>query len=207
MTDTTKDIAIDFLLRLLAVCAVGAFVVRASAAYHADPTRVTLLIQIVSEVVTIVIMLTSRRPASRDWHWVTVVAVVYAMTTPFLFSVEPGIKLLGDATGVVLQMAGILLSVWAKLVLGRSFGLLPANRGIVEGGPYRIVRHPIYLGYLIGHIGFLAVNFSLHNAIVLATLYVAQIYRILREEEFLMTDQRYREYAAGVPYRLIHGVY
>ena len=35
-----------------------------------------------------------------------------------------------------------------KVVLGRSFGLVPANRGIVARGPYLLVRHPIYAGYL-----------------------------------------------------------
>jgi protein-S-isoprenylcysteine O-methyltransferase Ste14 len=50
------------------------------------------------------------------------------------------------------------------MVLGRSFGLLPAQRGLVVVGPYRFVRHPIYFGYLIGHIGFLLVNFSWRNA-------------------------------------------
>ena len=68
----------------------------------------------------------------------------------------------------------------AKVVLGRSFGLLPAQRGLVTAGPYRIVRHPIYFGYLIGHIGFLLVNFSWRNAAVLALLYVAQVVRIQR---------------------------
>jgi protein-S-isoprenylcysteine O-methyltransferase Ste14 len=68
----------------------------------------------------------------------------------------------------------------AKTVLGRSVDLLPAQCGFVTAGPYRIVRHPIYFGYLIGHIGFLLVNFSWRNAAVLALLYVAQVVRIQR---------------------------
>ena len=68
----------------------------------------------------------------------------------------------------------------AKVVLGHSFGLLPVQRGLVMAGPYRFVRHPIYFGYLIGHIGFLLVNFSWRNAAVLALLYVAQVVRIRR---------------------------
>ena len=40
------------------------------------------------------------------------------------------------------------------MALGRSFGVAPANRGIVVRGPYSFVRHPIYTGYLITHTGF-----------------------------------------------------
>ena len=45
--------------------------------------------------------------------------------------------------------------VVAKMALGRSFGLAPANRGVVVRGPYTLVRHPIYTGYLVTHVGFL----------------------------------------------------
>ena len=54
----------------------------------------------------------------------------------------------------VLSRLGLLLVIAGKLSLGRSFGLMPANRGIVSTGLYRLVRHPIYLGYLITHVAF-----------------------------------------------------
>ena len=43
--------------------------------------------------------------------------------------------------------------VVGKISLGRSFGLIPANRGIVSTGLYRLARDSIYLGYLITHVG------------------------------------------------------
>ena len=46
------------------------------------------------------------------------------------------------------QLTGLLVED-GKLSLGRSFGLMPANRGVVSTGMYRLVRHPIYLGYLV----------------------------------------------------------
>ena len=50
-----------------------------------------------------------------------------------------------------------------KITLGRSFALLPANRGVVSTGVYRIVRHPIYMGYLVTHVAFLLASPSLWN--------------------------------------------
>ena len=58
----------------------------------------------------------------------------------------------------LVSAVGLMIVVAGKVTLGRSFGLTPANRGIVSTGVYRIVRHPIYLGYLITHIGFVIAN-------------------------------------------------
>ena len=40
-----------------------------------------------------------------------------------------------------------------KITLGRSFGIVPANRGVVTAGR-TLVRHPIYTGYLVSHLAF-----------------------------------------------------
>src|SRR3712207_5894222 len=43
-----------------------------------------------------------------------------------------------------LALGGFMLQIAAKLTLRRSFGIVAANRGVKVGGPYRIVRHPMY---------------------------------------------------------------
>ena len=86
------------------------------------------------------------------------------------------------------------------MTLGRSFGLPPAARGLVTSGPYRVVRHPIYLGYLMTHAGFLLSNFSWRNLGVLAVLYLAQAVRTLREEAVLHSgDQQADSAASALP--------
>jgi len=99
------------------------------------------------------------------------------------------------------------MQVAAKLWLGRSFGLLPAHRGLVVGGPYRIVRHPMYLGYFLNHMGYLACAFSVHNLVVYGLLYAIQIGRIRTEERMLGRDPEYAAYAARVRYRFIPFLY
>ncbi|MEX3901100.1 MULTISPECIES: methyltransferase family protein [Paraburkholderia] len=99
------------------------------------------------------------------------------------------------------------MQIHAKWSLGRSFGLLPANRGVVVAGPYRVVCHPLYLGYLVTDIGFLAANFGMHNLIVIVAQWTLQVVRIVMEEQLLSNDAAYREYTRRVHYGLIYGVF
>ena len=96
-----------------------------------------------------------------------------------------------------------MFAIYAKIFLGRSFGIVAADRGIVSGGPYRIVRHPIYLGYLVTDIGFLLTNWSHWNITIYIVTYIFQVSRILSEDQLLRGDESYRAYCDRVRYRLI----
>ncbi len=100
------------------------------------------------------------------------------------------------------MLLGLYVQISAKVILGRSFGLIAANRGIKVAGPYRIVRHPIYAGYTIIHVGFLLAFPSVWNLGLYSTQLVVQVARLLREEHLLKQDPNYRNYAASVRYRL-----
>ena len=208
MFKINKDILLDLLWRLVSCVCVGYFVYGLLVAYVGDKTRVTLIAAVFSEIATIIVSLLSRRPMSRDWSPLAVAATAFAgiLYLP-LITVTSVNHLLPETVSLALQILAVLWVINAKITLGRSFGWLPANRGIVDSGVYRVVRHPIYLGYALSHIGFLFANFNIQNTLVLAAVYVAQIYRILQEEKFLMQDAAYRAYAAKVPYRLIYGIF
>ncbi|MBV9182983.1 MAG: isoprenylcysteine carboxylmethyltransferase family protein, partial [Acidobacteria bacterium] len=102
--------------------------------------------------------------------------------------------------------AGLVMSQWSRLYLGRRFGLLPANRGIVTGGPFRIVRHPIYAGWLVLTVGFLMAYPSLLNLAMVVIALLFMIWRIALEEELLRADPAYRAYCATTHYRLVPGI-
>ena len=57
----------------------------------------------------------------------------------------------------------------AKLVLGRAFGIVAANRGVKVLGPYCLVRPPMYAGYTLTQFGFLLAMPSRLNALFYAT--------------------------------------
>lgn len=88
------------------------------------------------------------------------------------------------AIGTVLFACGIALAVWARLHLGRNWGMPMTQRAepdLVTSGPYRFVRHPIYTGLLTAMLGTALVN-SLLGLIVVAVL-VAYFYYAGRVEE------------------------
>jgi protein-S-isoprenylcysteine O-methyltransferase Ste14 len=62
--------------------------------------------------------------------------------------------------GLFFGIIGPALSLWGVLSLGKSFGVFVSVREMVQRGPYRFVRHPIYLGYVFIWLGLLLVNLS-----------------------------------------------
>ncbi|MBX4954381.1 methyltransferase family protein [Rhizobium lentis] len=102
---------------------------------------------------------------------------------------------------------GFLLQISAKLVLRRSFGLVPANRGVKIGGPYRFVRHPMYAGYLLTHVGFFLAHPSFWNFAIYATALAAQCLRLLAEERLLKEDPAYAAFMTKTRYRLVPFVF
>jgi protein-S-isoprenylcysteine O-methyltransferase Ste14 len=58
--------------------------------------------------------------------------------------------------GATLTLAGLLFSVWARVTLGRNWSgtvTIKENHELIQRGPYQVVRHPIYTGFLLGMLG------------------------------------------------------
>jgi protein-S-isoprenylcysteine O-methyltransferase Ste14 len=100
---------------------------------------------------------------------------------------------------LIMALAGTL-SVFAVLSLGRSFGIVPANRGIKTRGLYALVRHPIYACYLCFDMSFVVMNFSWHNSSILCVSCLTVYLRAWYEEKFLRQDASYRKYAQETRY-------
>lgn len=198
----------EWLLRAFAMAVLAFIVARWGYAWVIAPERWTVLLLLVSESFTLMLVLFARRAMQRDLSMPALVATIYATCFVVLIQPQGTTHLLPEWVGAGLQLASMSWQFTAKVFLGRSFGLLPAQRGVVTAGPYRFVRHPIYFGYLIGHVGFLLANYTWRNAIVLALLYAAQVIRIRREEAILAaTDPGYRAYQQRVRWHLLPFVY
>ena len=112
-----------------------------------------------------------------------------------------------DQITALCSAIGLVLVVVGKMALGRSFGLAPANRGVVIRGPYNLVRHPIYTGYLITHAAFLVAHPTTWNLTVILLADVALIVRALMEERVLSADLAYQQYCRRVGWHLVPGVF
>jgi protein-S-isoprenylcysteine O-methyltransferase Ste14 len=109
--------------------------------------------------------------------------------------------------GLVIQLYGLVGAIISLLCLGRSFGMAPAFRGVVTGGAYNVVRHPLYLAELVNLLGYLVAQPSISNAVVIVVTLVAQVVRILAEERLLSRDPLYRIYRSQVRWRLVPRVW
>jgi protein-S-isoprenylcysteine O-methyltransferase Ste14 len=165
--------------------------------------RLPLFLLLIADSLSVILVLTSRRTETVDRsgnaRFLTFLGTFYFV----LVSLSPGRVLVPLWVGECIQITGISLQIAAKLTLGRSFGLLPANRGLVVRGPYRLVRHPMYFGYFLNHMGFLATTFSTRNLVLYMVLYWIQIGRLFQEERLLTKDEAYRAYANRVRFRFL----
>lgn len=164
--------------------------------------RIQALILALQELLIVGLVITRRRSVEESraaWDWI--IAVV-GTAAPLLQRPAPTLDWLVPI-GLGFQILGGVLATIAVGSLGRSFGIVAANRGIQTTGFYRFVRHPLYGSYLIGYLGFLLGNLSILNIALIAATFVCQYLRAVAEERILSRDPDYRAYKEHVRYRFI----
>lgn len=127
-----------------------------------DPLAIGLSLLTIIYLALIIVAYVRRGPAppiSRGGWWTQVMALLGAnllIPLSMLPLTYPGLETLAVVTGLI----GLAFSFWAVWHLGMAFSLVPEARRLVETGPYRWIRHPLYLaGFVIG-LGLLAVAIS-----------------------------------------------
>jgi protein-S-isoprenylcysteine O-methyltransferase Ste14 len=112
-----------------------------------------------------------------------------------------------NVTAQTVFVCGASLTLASFLYLGRRFAILPAARGTVSHGPYRLVRHPAYLGELIMILGCWLATLDMHRLGPLITALPAVAIRIIAEERLLAASSAYRRYARRTRWRLVPGLW
>jgi protein-S-isoprenylcysteine O-methyltransferase Ste14 len=110
---------------------------------------------------------------------------------------------LGDG----LLLAGLVWSVWAVRTLGRSFSVIPQARAVVSAGPYRVVRHPLYLGEIVATLGLAVVRPSAGTFAAWLLLCVLQAFRATHEERLLAATLTDYDGYRRCTRRLVPGLY
>ena len=168
--------------------------------------RVTDLLLLVGETLVVILTCTRRPPQVVDRRTIARLITALSILAPLLVRPSSAIPLISEAAATAIAAFGLAIVVGGKMSLRRSFGMLPANRGVMVGGLYRFVRHPIYMGYLLSHLPFLAAHPSAWNLLVLAIGDVALIVRAFYEEKTLSQDPQYVRYCESVRWRLVPGI-
>ena len=165
--------------------------------------HMTGLLLLASESLVVVLTILRRSACIVDRTWKTRVLTTVSMLGPPLVYPAHVMALAPESITVTISAVGLLVVIAGKLSLGRSFGLLPANRGIVSSGCYRVLRHPIYLGYLITHVGFFAANPIAWNAALIVVSDAALLRRAVYEERTLAKDPEYQQYMQRIRWRIV----
>lgn len=111
----------------------------------------------------------------------------------------------------MVQIFGLLLIVWAVITIkvskNKQLDKLPKGYFFLTKGPYEIIRHPAYAGYLLIMISIVEVEFTFLRLIALIILCAAVMLKIIREEYTMaQVVHEYKEYKiktkALIPYLL-----
>jgi protein-S-isoprenylcysteine O-methyltransferase Ste14 len=137
----------------------------------------------------------AQKGGSTQWRWFLGFRVALIVITLVLIHTRSlrGYRLTGDpvlwAAGLALWALGLGLAVWARLYIGRNWGLPMSRKDdpeLVTSGPYTMVRHPIYSGVILALIGTaVALSAYWFMAVVLFGGYF--IFSATREERYMTT--------------------
>jgi protein-S-isoprenylcysteine O-methyltransferase Ste14 len=167
-------------------------------------------IYVLQHLIVLGIALTRPAAQMRDYSIPSSIAVGVAYLYPYAQVIwlrwSPG-NVASPAAGLALVILAAGLSLVSLLTMGRLFGVRPALRGLVTRGPYKLIRHPIYLSYIIADIGY---NLQEWNSVTVALVlagWASLVYRIKAEERLLSHHPGWQIYAASVRSRLLPGVW
>ena len=172
--------------------------------FIANP-RLSVLLIVVAESIAAIFLIVRRDP-DETWHsWQTWLTTTCGTLAPLLLRpVEAAQDVL---VGEVLIVLGVVMQIFALAALNRSFGLLPALRGVKSRGLYSLVRHPLYAAYVIIFSGYLINNQSLSNAAIVLFGIAFLVMRIHYEEALLIKQADYRQYLNKTRWRLIPAIW
>jgi protein-S-isoprenylcysteine O-methyltransferase Ste14 len=158
---------------------------------------------------------TAERAAWRHgrWIWLPVAAFMFVVRRAILSSgsvvlwhATPLLGIIADAITVI----GLLITLWARLVLGSNWSasvVFKERHVLIEDGPYRFVRHPIYSGVLLMVFGTMLLWGRLVGVVAFVVVIVGLSVKASLEERLLTSHfpdayARYRRRvkAAVIPF-------
>ena len=187
------------LIRFGMIIVLGVFLVLRIREYQLFSLKPLWLMETLLFVVLIAAFLLRTTPLDRSRGVREIIIPLVASLLPFTLLLSP------PASWVVanrLLLFGIFwwmtvatgLTVWGMWTLRHAFSITVEARTLVTGGPYRFVRHPVYLGEILAAVGVTMLRVSPLNCIVLALFVILQLLRTRWEEAKL--SRNFPEYGS-----------
>ena len=166
---------------------------------------------IVTFYVVVISAYLRRGPATASTSsWTARVAAAVATGLPMLLPLigrGRGTSLGHDVLGSALIVFGLAWSVWSLKSLGTNVSVIAQVRRLASSGPYRWVRHPVYLGELVTALGIAVRGAALGGFLLWLALLGLQAYRAVVEERLLRDRQPgYSDYCCGTA-RFLPGLF
>jgi protein-S-isoprenylcysteine O-methyltransferase Ste14 len=151
----------------------------------------------------VVFLVTVRLKPSRGIQsWEARISALLGSALPLLLLALPqnpsatGLRI----AGLILIAVGWLMSVYVVSYLGRSFSVMPQARRLVTAGPYRVVRHPLYIAEEVAVVGVMLLYLSWAALAVAVVHWLIQLRRMANEERVLAANfPEYEIYSKNTP--------
>jgi protein-S-isoprenylcysteine O-methyltransferase Ste14 len=150
----------------------------------------------------------------QGWGWHRVVIVVAVIAAFVLFNRSASLSLAMDmilwpqtlTVGIVADittLVGLIILLWARTTLGRNWStnvVFKEQHELIERGPYRYVRHPIYSGLLLMVLGIAIISGRVAGFVVFLAFFIGFWFKALQEERLLSRHfpEAYPNYKARV---------
>lgn len=164
-------------------------------------------------VIPVFIYIGRPAPRARDGRWLPRVAALTGTLMLLVVGALPQGELLysvpaaGVGVASALQGVAFAVAVYGLLHLRRSLSIIPEARRLVTGGPYRVVRHPLYAAEILAAVAYVGSSPALLRVVVLVPFVLVQLLRARFEERLLTANYpAYGQYAATTR-RLLPGVW
>jgi isoprenylcysteine carboxyl methyltransferase (ICMT) family protein YpbQ len=164
----------------------------------------SLLAFALSETITIFLFLFRSKATVVSTEPADFVLAVAGTVAALLFRPYAGQHII---IGDILVMVAVIMQIIALLSLNKSFGVVPAIRGVKTKGLYHFVRHPMYASYCLLYVGYIINNQTLVNFVVFIAAVGLQVLRIQSEERLLSETSEYMQYKKETPWKLIPHVF
>ena len=162
--------------------------------------QIVAILQFASIILTMIIRRPPVRITTNPLFWLLAFVATYGgLFTVALY--QPGKSLAPRYVVNTIDVLSLIISLWARLSLGRNIGVVPAERQIVTTGAYDYVRHPIYTGIFLSLIALQLSGFSWRNLLLDSISAGLWIVKTFVEERFLRQNPEYAAYMKRVRWR------